>query len=149
MPSGYDAAVHVPQAAALARAGLTVREAARAMGVSKATLMRWQRDHGELKAALAEGRALADAVVEDSLYRRARGLTVTETREYRDRSGGLTQTVTIERELPPDVAACIFWLKNRRPERWRDKREADVSAGPSDLLRETLAKMGLRDRETP
>jgi hypothetical protein len=22
--------------------------------------------------------------------------------------------------VPPDVTACIFWLKNRDPEHWRD-----------------------------
>ena len=34
--------------------------------------------------------------------------------------------------VPPDTTAMIFWLKNRRPEQWRDKRE--VVFGPLDGL---------------
>ena len=32
------------------------------------------------------------------------------------------RTVTTK-EIPPDVTAAIFWLKNRRPEKWRDRHE--------------------------
>ena len=41
--------------------------------------------------------------------------------------------------MPPDVTAQIFWLKNRRPDRWRDKVEApnteDKNAPIYELLR--------------
>ena len=30
--------------------------------------------------------------------------------------------------LPPDTHACIFWLRNRRPEEWREKREPEPQA---------------------
>lgn len=35
-------------------------------------------------------------------------------------------------EVPPDVAACIFWLKNRRPHLWRDKHDMTVAKAPPD-----------------
>ena len=28
----------------------------------------------------------------------------------------------VEKEVVPDTTAQIFWLKNRKPEEWRDKR---------------------------
>ena len=31
--------------------------------------------------------------------------------------------------MPPDVTACIFWMKNRMPERWRDVQNVDHAIG--------------------
>jgi hypothetical protein len=31
--------------------------------------------------------------------------------------------------VPPDVTACIFWLKNRDPEHWRDVQNVDHVLG--------------------
>ena len=41
-------------------------------------------------------------------------------------------------EVPPDVTAAIFWLKNRRPERWRDRHELGIEGGniPIKLIEE-------------
>lgn len=30
--------------------------------------------------------------------------------------------------VPPDTTACIFWLKNRKPEAWRDVKDHNVRA---------------------
>lgn len=35
----------------------------------------------------------------------------------------------VEKEVPPDTTAAIFWLKNRKPEEWRDKHETELSGG--------------------
>ena len=35
--------------------------------------------------------------------------------------GELTLTKRVHKSVVPDVAAQIFWLKNRRPDKWRDK----------------------------
>jgi hypothetical protein len=34
---------------------------------------------------------------------------------------GVPIVVPFEQHYPPDTVACIFWLKNRRPDLWRDK----------------------------
>src|SRR5215831_15756104 len=70
----------------------------RAFDVSESTIDNWKAAHPEFLAALKTGRELADAEVANSLYRRAIG----------------------DGDRPPDVTACIFWLKNRRPDWWRD-----------------------------
>ena len=36
-------------------------------------------------------------------------------------NGQMIVTKRITKEMPPDVTAQIFWLKNRRPDKWRDK----------------------------
>jgi hypothetical protein len=38
-------------------------------------------------------------------------------------SDGLKKIRVTTREVIPDTRAQIFWLKNRRPDLWRDKRE--------------------------
>ncbi|MFC6324030.1 helix-turn-helix domain-containing protein [Companilactobacillus baiquanensis] len=35
----------------------------------------------------------------------------------------------IEKDVPPDTTAAIFWLKNRKPDDWRDKHETELSGG--------------------
>ena len=41
--------------------------------------------------------------------------------------GELVVTKVVEKEVLPDTTAQIFWLKNRKPNDWRDKKDATVS----------------------
>lgn len=55
--------------------------------------------------------------------------------------------IEIKHELPPDTTAQIFWLKNRKPNEWRDKHETELSGGVNtsnpfkDLSAEQLRKL--------
>jgi hypothetical protein len=42
---------------------------------------------------------------------------------------GKTIKVPYTEHVPPDVTACIFWLKNRRPSEWRDVQNVDTAIG--------------------
>lgn len=70
----------------------------------------------------------ADAV-EKALLKRALGFTHREvqTEEVFDKeSGELLSTgkrKVVSKEVLPDVRALLFWLKNRRPARWRERIE--------------------------
>ena len=79
-----------------------------------------------------------DIEVENSLYKRAVGYTVKikktiKCREVKfDKNSGkkISETEVLkegedEVHIPADVAAIIFWLKNRKPEVWKDKRVDD------------------------
>lgn len=37
-----------------------------------------------------------------------------------------TKIKTVVKQVVPDTTAQIFWLKNRKPEQWRDKRDVSV-----------------------
>ncbi len=56
------------------------------------------------------------------------------------------------KQVSPDVTAQIFWLKNRRPDRWRDKQDIEHSGGVdnkldlSGLSAEELRKLANLDR---
>ena len=55
------------------------------------------------------------------LLKRALGYEYTEKKIEIEANGGkkITQTV---KHMAPDTTAQIFWLKNRRPDKWRDRQ---------------------------
>lgn len=140
-PAKYDPERHIPLIKGLARDGLTMAEMAEYIGIHKNTLTNWGKRYPELGVALKNGRAEADAKVEDSLFRKACGITVKEVRKtvVEDANGNKTKRVEeYTKELPPDTTAIIYWLKNRQPDKWRDVRKADGGAVDAERAAEFL-----------
>lgn len=81
-----------------ARDGLTDEEIAKNMGVRTSTLYEWKNKYSEISEALKKGKEFADYQIENALYNSA---------------------------LYGNTTAQIFWLKNRRPDKWRDKPISD------------------------
>lgn len=107
---------------AWARNGLTDEQIAKNMGVVTKTLYEWKKQHSNICEALKKGKEVVDIQVENALFKRAIGYEYDEvTYEY----GQETKRVT--KQVAPDVTAQIFWLKNRKPEHWRDKKDIEVS----------------------
>ena len=125
-----------------AREGLIDAQIAHNMGIAYSTFRDWCGKFPALSAALKKGKAPVDLEVENSLLKRALGYdyeeTVTEIVQGADGTER-KQVRKHKRHMPPDVTAQIFWLKNRRPDRWRDKVEApnteDKNAPIYELLR--------------
>lgn len=114
---------------AWAREGLTDANIAEKIGINVTTLYAWQRDYPQISKALKKGKAPVDTEVENLLLKRARGYNYDETtEEWRpNQETGELELVSkkVQRKhMPPDTTAQIFWLKNRRPDLWRDKPEA-------------------------
>lgn len=116
---------YIEQGKKLAELGATDREIAEFFEVSERTVYRWQHDHEEFCQALKAGKDKADERVVKSLYRRAVGYThdAVKIMQYE----GSEVIVPYEEHHPPDVTACIFWLKNRRSAEWRDRVETSVN----------------------
>lgn len=118
--------------------GCTLTDLATRMGISRATLRSWRAKHQELDDAINEGAIPADDGAENSLYKRVTGMTVTE-RHYEERYCKETQQFEkvlvkeVVKELPPDTKACIYWLQNRRPDKWKDKREIDLDSSSREF----------------
>lgn len=106
---------------AIASLGLIDSEIAVILGISERTLNYWKKDP-EFLQSIKRGKTKADAKVTQSLYRSATGY------EYVDKNG---QKV----EVPPNITAIIFWLKNRRPDLWRDKQQQEHSGRVEAILR--------------
>jgi hypothetical protein len=45
------------------------------------------------------------------------------------------------KEVPPESTACIFWLKNRQPTKWRDKTDLNVFDGEAQIDRDEKARV--------
>jgi hypothetical protein len=111
-------------ARALARDGCIDEEIADYLGVSVKTLNAWKIRYPEFKEALKGGKLEIDLLVEDSLLKRALGYEYKET-EVKKSPDGVTKKRS-RKHMAPDVTAQIFWLKNRQPERWRDKQDVNL-----------------------
>lgn len=99
-----------------ARDGLTDEQIAHNMGISRSTLSEWKKRYQCISDTLKANKDIVDYEVENALLKRAIGYKRKEQAVAKD--GGI---IEIEKEVPPDVTAQIFWLKNRRPDKWRDK----------------------------
>lgn len=90
-----------------ARDGLTDEQIAEKMRIGMTTYYRWQTNYREIREALKKGKEVVDYEVENALLEECK-------------SGNVT--------------AQIFWLKNRRPDKWRDKPDAVIVADPVQII---------------
>ena len=109
-----------------ARDGLTEAQIAQKMRISMSSLSDWKNKHPEILEALKKGKEVVDIEVENALLKRALGYDVEESVVEESDVNGRKTRVTV-RHVPADVTAQIFWLKNRRPEVWREKQVVEVS----------------------
>ena len=121
--------------------GAQDKEIAEHFLVSPPTLVRWKREHPELAEAIRRGRANASANVAYALYNRAMGAHWSEQQAVKikevtyDSNGRRlreverVEVVEVKRGAPPDTLACIFWLKNKDPEHWRDRTVKEITGG--------------------
>lgn len=117
-PSKYKPE-YAGQAKKLCMLGMTDKEMASFFGVAESTFNLWKTVHPEFSESLKGGKDLVDAEVAAKLYHRAMGYEHPED-DIRAVNGEIVITPMVK-HYPPDTTAAIFWLKNRQPQRWRDK----------------------------
>ena len=86
-----------------ARDGLTDEQIAKNIGITLSTFYEWKKKYSDFSESLKKGKEVVDYEVENALLSSA---------------------------LEGNTTAQIFWLKNRRPDKWRDKQkeETDITA---------------------
>lgn len=120
-----------------ARDGLSNEQIAHNMGINKDTLCVWKNRFPEFADAIKKGKEVVDREVENAMLKRALGYEYDEVTQepVTDKDTGITEmrvTKRVTKQIVPDVTAQIFWLKNRKPEEFRDKRDVELS-GSVDL----------------
>lgn len=105
-----------------ARDGLTDEQIAGNMGIRRETLYAWCKKYSNISNTLKKGKEVVDRQVENALLKRALGYHYDEI----TMENGI-ETKRVTKEVIPDTTAQIFWLKNRRPDKWRDKQDLQVS----------------------
>lgn len=103
------------------RAGESFADIAKRLGISERTLEKRCRCYPDLDDALSLTGACMDAMVEEAIFKRALGYTAVEVKTV-EKPNGQTEVTRTEKEVAPDMSAATTWLKNRCPERWRDKQ---------------------------
>lgn len=117
-----------------ARDGLTNEQIAHNMDICLTTLKDWREKYPSISTALKKGKEVVDRAVENALFKKAMGYTVPlkktfkvkhviydngkKVEEYEELQEGIDEV-----HVPADTTAQIFWLKNRKPDVWRDRRE--------------------------
>lgn len=139
-----------------ARDGLTDEQIAKNVGITAKTLYEWENAYSEIRDALKKGKAPVDIEVENALLKKALGFTVKVLKPIKIRTKKqLKDKGTIEEEhieyaeeevyIPPDTTAQIFWLKNRKPSKWRDKPATDGNIIEDDGFLEALNGTAAKD----
>lgn len=115
----------------LCELGATDKEIANFLDIDVATLYRWQHTHVEFCDAFTLGKQKADTRIERSMYQKALGATVVDQQvvKVKQKDGSeKIEVVNVERTIPPDPGMMQWWLKNRKPDEWRDKQEIDINS---------------------
>jgi len=130
-----------------ARDGLTDEQIAKNIGITRKTIYEWFNKYSDIRDAVKKGRAPVDVEIENAMAKAARGHFVkvkkpvklrTEKRIKKINKDGVPYDAGLSVEehieyvdeeiyIPPNVTAQIFWLKNRKPDQWKDKREQSIS----------------------
>lgn len=105
-----------------ARDGLTDEQIAQNMGIGNRTLYEWKQKYPQISQSLKRGKEVVDRQVENALLKRALGYKYDEVTIEKG-----VETKRVTKEVVPDTTAQIFWLKNRRPDKWKDKQDVEVS----------------------
>lgn len=123
-PTKYNEEI-LEQARKLALLGLTDQQMADVLGVSRSCLDKWKVAHPEFLRIVKEAKEMADAKMAEALYHR--GLGYSHPEEKILVVDGQIERVATVKHYPPDTQAAKFWMMNRQPHLFRDKREVEHS----------------------
>lgn len=125
-----------------AKEGATAKDIAAKLKIAYSTLRKYidlgqdgDERYAALSAAYAQACEVPDQQVENALFKRACGYRFEEVtvEEKLDREGNVhTLTKKVIRDVPPDPTSAMFWLTNRRPDRWKYKPQEIDDSGDDE-----------------
>ena len=124
---------YAEQAYRLCLLGMTNEELADFFQVATSTIHVWIDRFPEFSDAIKRGKEEADSHVAEKLWRRATGYEHEAVKIFQYE--GTPVIVPYTEHYPPDTQAASLWLRNRQPDKWRDRREV-TGAGGKDLIPE-------------
>lgn len=137
---------------AYARDGLSDEQIAIKLGISRSTLSEWKKKYPDISDTIKKDKEIPDIKVENALYKAALGynapilkaIKVKRTEYKNGKKAKEYEEIVIAEEtihVPANVKAQIFWLKNRKPDVWKDRQEVDNSVA-LERLDEVLKEIG-------
>ena len=113
------------------------RQIAEFLKISLSTLSEWKIKYPSFSESLNSAKQIINQKVEAALFKRAIGFKEREAKVFCHE--GMIISEEFEKVYPPDSTAMIFWLKNRDPNRWKDKQEVE-HAGAGEIKIEYVKK---------
>ena len=112
-----------------ARDGLIDEQIAANIGITTTTLYDWKKKYADFSDALKKGKETSDYEVENALFKSATGYEYEERKEVQEVVDGvMRKRVEVTRkQVPPNATSAIFWLKNREPDKWRNKQGIEIN----------------------
>lgn len=133
-PTLYNPEFHPKKVVGYCLLGLTDEQMAGIFEIAVSTFYEWKKTYPDFSEAIKSGKEEADVKIAASLFKRATGhkekrIIPIKLRETTNGQGSTerVELVEVEDYYPPDTGAQIFWLKNRNPQMWRDKKEIDLN----------------------
>ena len=126
--------------------GLSDQQIAKNIGISRSTLNEWKKKYSDISDSLKKGKEVADIEVENALFNRAIGMTIKKKKSIKckvvtyDKNGKKRKEEEVLKDayedviFPPDTAAIIFYLTNKMPDDWKQKRLPLPDAGETEGL---------------
>ena len=107
--------------------GKTIKELAHFLGATTQTVYNWRDKYDLFFDAISRGRAKADNLIEESCYQAAKGMWIEEEQAFQNKITGEITIVTVRKQLPPNPILTKYWLNNRKPQEWREKKDVEMS----------------------
>lgn len=112
----------IQQAYEYAKSGNTREQIANNLGIATSTFFDYMNKYQEFSEAVKKGESLSISIVENALFKRAKGYTYTETTVETFPDGNQKKKV-VQKQMAPDTGAAIFILKNKKSDEWKDVQE--------------------------
>lgn len=148
-PSGFNPST-LPDVEKLCTQGATDADVAKFLGIGLSTIYEWKLKYADFADALKRSKEVADTAVENQLFKRATGYSHEAVKIFMPAGASGPVYAPYIEHVPPDPTSMIFWLKNRRPDLWRDKHEV-VQSGTithtHGFNEEALAALSREDLE--
>lgn len=111
------------------RQGATITTTCEAVGIHKDTFYEWMKKKSDFSDAIKKAMAIPDKRVEKALFKSAIMGHRYKEKEFKAVNAGekikMVPIKVVTKIIPPNVTAQIFWLKNRKPDEWRDRHELE------------------------
>lgn len=122
---------------AWARDGLIMEEIAKKIGITRPMLDKWKNRYPEIEEALNTGKEIIDYKVENALLKAALGYKTKEIKVTLGKkiiNGEVFEVLkeTTEKEIAPNVTACLAWLNNRKFDQWKRNRDKVLNLNEED-----------------
>lgn len=126
-PSKYDTHVkdNLESVEAWARDGLSDEEIANNLGIGVRTLYEYKEKYPQFSQSLKNGKNVSNARVENKLFKKAMGYDIEEETVERKIIDGkeYISIKKVKKHIQPDLGAICFYLKNKLPEKWKERRD--------------------------